>query len=201
MKAAYDRAHKIFEDGNGYARTRELTAGGVHTSQIRELQDEGYIYEIKRGLYQWSDYIIESNQELVEVSKIVPNGVICLLSALSYHGLTTHQPRENYVAIHRDATRHTLPDYPPIRLFYFSDSQYRVGITETTLSGHQVKIYDAEKTLCDVVRYRNKIGQDIVRESLKEYFDQPNVNVEKLMDYARKTGVFSIISQYMEVLP
>lgn len=201
MDRAFKQAGFVFKAGRGYARTKDLTKSGLHTSQIKELKDAGYIHRIKRGLYYYPKYDSKGHQELVEVSKIIPQGVICLLSALSYHELTTNRPRENYVAIHRDARKVALPGYPPIRVFYFSDLQYKLGIVEEDLSGHKVKIYDQEKTLCDLVRYRKRIGQDIVKEGFQEYFSQPKVQIEKLLDYAEKTRVRTIVARYLEILP
>ena len=199
-KALTRKTNRIFANMKGYARTRDLTAAGLHTAQIKRLENEGQIIKIKRGLYKAAEHPIDDGEELVDVSKIVPNGVICLLSALSFHGLTTYQPWEHYVAIHRDAAKPTLPDYPPIRIIYFSDAQYRIGITDVDVHGHQVKIYDAEKTLCDCARYQNKLGKDIVKESFRSYFNRPGKNVDKLMEYAKKTRVQSIVAQYAEVL-
>lgn len=199
-KTLIRKANRIFANSNGYARTRDLAAAGLHTTQIKRLENEGQIIKIKRGLYKTTECPIHDGEELIDVSKIVPNGVICLLSALSFHELTTYQPWEHYVAIHRDASKPTFPDYPPIRIIYFSDAQYRMGITDIDIHGHQVKIYDAEKTLCDCARYQSKLGKDVVKESFRSYLNHPGKNVDKLMEYAKKTRVQSIVAKYAEVL-
>ena len=199
-RALTRKTHRIFANKKGYARTQDLRAAGLHTTQIKKLANEGQIVKIKRGLYKATEHPMQDGEELVDASEIVPNGVICLLSALSFHGLTTYQPWEHYVAIHRDSAKPTLPDYPPIRIIYFSEAQYRIGITNVEVHGHHVKIYDAEKTLCDCARYRNKLGKDIVKESFRSYFQRPRRNVDKLMDYAKKTRIQSIVTQYAEVL-
>jgi predicted transcriptional regulator of viral defense system len=196
----YNHILTVFQQNKGYANTSDLTSIGVHTATIKRLEDEGHIYKVKRGLYRWADYDMDHDGEWVDVSKIVPNGVVCLLSALSYYELTTYQPWEHYIAIHRDDAKIQLPDYPPIKLLYFSESQYREGIIELDLNGHKVKIYDMEKTLCDCARYQNKIGTDIVKESFKAYFKRRNKSIEKLIDYAQKTRVKSVVSKYVEVL-
>lgn len=198
--ALTQRFTTVFKNNKGYARTRDLTMAGIHTTQIKRLEDEGRIFKIKRGLYRLAEDTMESDEELVDISKIVPNGVICLLSSLSYHGITTYQPWEHYVAIHRDAAKLILPEYPPIRILFFSDVQYRVGQMEVDIHDHMVKMYDLEKTLCDCARYQNKIGKDVVKEGFKVYLSRRNKHVDKLLDYARQTRVESVVSQYVEVL-
>ena len=199
-KTLTQKTNRIFANNNGYARTRDLTAAGLHSSQIKRLENEGQIIKLKRGLYKAAEYPMGDGEELVDVSKIVPNGVICLLSALAFHELTTYQPWEHYVAIHRDAAKPTLPYYPPIRIAYFSEAQYSIGTIGIDIHGHQVKIYDAEKTLCDCARYQNKLGKDVVKESFRSYFNRPGKDVDKLMEYAKKTRVQSIVAQYAEIL-
>lgn len=199
-EALFNQIVTLFKQNKGYANSYQLTNLGVHTATIKRLEGDGRIIKIKRGLYRWADYDMDPDKEWIDVSKIVPNGVICLLSALSYYELTTYQPWEHYVAIHRDDTRNHLPDYPPIKLVYFSESQYQLGMVELALDAHKIKIYDIEKTLCDSARYQNKIGTDIVKESFKTYFKRPGMNIDKLIDYAKKTRVKSVVKKYAEVL-
>lgn len=194
------RADVIFRKQGGYAQSKDLVEGGLHTSQIKELMDSGYIYKVKRGLYHAAQIIEGDHQELLEVANIIPHGVICLLSALSFHGLTTYLPKENYVAIHRHARKPVLPEFPPIRIFYFSDVPFNLGIAEVEIGGMHVNIYDKEKTLCDMVKYRKKLGQDLVKEAFKEYFSKPDIQIEKLLYYAAQTRVRTIVEQYLEVL-
>jgi predicted transcriptional regulator of viral defense system len=190
----------IFEANQGYAQTGDLTSRGIHTAHIKKLEEEGQIIKLKRGLYRWNGEVGEAYDEWVDVSKLIPQGVICLLSALSFYELTTYQPWQYDVAIHRNGTRITLPDYPPIRLFYFSDAQYHLGIVNQNMNGHQVPMYDVEKTLCDAARYRNRIGVDIVKESFKRYVQRRDKRIDKLLDYARQTRVTSVVERYLEVL-
>ncbi|MBF8435505.1 hypothetical protein I0Q91_00305 [Halanaerobiaceae bacterium Z-7014] len=126
--------------------------------------------------------------------------LISLLSALSYYELTTNNPWEYYVAIHRDHFKPTLPDYPPISIYYFSDKQYYTGITEINIKGEKIKIYDREKIICDCIRYRKKIGVDVMKEALQEYLKQNYRNIDKLIKYAEITGVKTLMSRYLEVL-
>ncbi|WP_223174522.1 type IV toxin-antitoxin system AbiEi family antitoxin domain-containing protein [Halanaerobium congolense] len=120
-------------------------------SHLYKLQEEGDISRIKRGLYRWNDDEYNSNTELIEVSNIVPNGVICLLSALSYYELTTTNPWEYYIAIHRDEHRPKLPDYPSISIFYFADKQFNTGIKEVDIGGVRLKYMIKRKQFVTVL--------------------------------------------------
>lgn len=115
----YRKIKNTFDKNAGYTRTKEIIEKGIHTSYLYKLVEDGVIYRIKRGLYYWNDYDIDSQQELIEVSKIVPNGVICLIFALSYYDMTSYNPWEYYIAIHRDHYKPKIPDSPPISIFYF----------------------------------------------------------------------------------
>jgi predicted transcriptional regulator of viral defense system len=95
----YEEIKKVFKNNKGYARTKDIIDTGIHTSYLYQLTDENIVRKIKRGLYYWNDYKIDIQEELVEVAKIVPKGVICLLSALSYYEVTTYNPWEYYIAI------------------------------------------------------------------------------------------------------
>jgi predicted transcriptional regulator of viral defense system len=199
-KQKYEEIKKIFRNNKGFSRTKDIIDAGIHTSYLYQLTDDNVIRKIKRGLYYWNDYKIDVQEELVEVAKIIPKGVICLLSALSYYEMTTYNPWEYYIAIHRDDFKPSIPDYPPIKVFYFAEKQYRTGIKEISIQGNIVKIYDLEKTICDCIRYRNKIGIDIVKEALNEYIKKKEKNINKLIEYAKITGVYSITKKYFEVL-
>ena len=196
----FNKIEKIFKKNKGYARTKDIVNAGIHKYYLYELVEEDKISKIKRGLYRWNDYEINSLNELVEVNKIVQKGVICLLSALSYYEITTYNPWEYYIAIHRDEFKPKLPDYPPINIFYFADKQYNTGIKEISIEGNTVRIYNLEKTICDCIRFRNKIGNDVVKEAIYEYLRKKDKDIDKLLDYARITGAYSIVKKYLDVL-
>ena len=196
----YNKIKNIFEKNNGYARTKDILEADIHSSHLYKLQEEGEVSRIKRGLYRWNDDEFDSSTELIEVSNIAPNGVICLLSALSYYDLTTTNPWEYYIAIHRDEHSPKLPDYPPISIFYFGDKQFNTGIKEVDIEGSKVKIYDKEKTICDCIRLRNKVGTDVVKEAMQNYLKRKDKNISKLLDYAEVTGIKNIVKRYLEVL-
>lgn len=190
---------ELFFNNKGYATTKEISNKGVNRYYISNLQKSGVITKIKTGLYKWSEYDFQYNYELVDVIKIVPNGVLCLTSALAYYNLTTMNPWQYEVAMERDR-KIVIPDYPPIKLVYFSKDQFVTGISEVDIDGYMIKIYDVEKTVCDCIRYRNKIGIDIVKETLNEYIKKSDKDFNKLMEYAKVCRIQKILKEYLEIL-
>lgn len=196
----YNKIKDIFEKNNKYARTQDILDANIHSSHLYKLVDRGEVTRLKRGLYRWNDVEYDTDREMVEVQRIVPDGVFSLLSALSYYELTTYNPWEYYLAIHRDHFKPSLPDYPPISIYYFADKQYYTGITEISIKGEKVKIYDQEKTICDCIRFRKKIGVDVMKEALQKYLKQDYRDIDKLLNYAEITGVKTLMNKYLQVL-
>jgi predicted transcriptional regulator of viral defense system len=183
----------------GYVSTKEVEDKGINRYYINQLEKLGLLSKVKTGLYKWGDYDFQYNFEFVDVFKIVPKGVLCLTSALAYYNLTTNNPWQYEIAIER-TKKVTIPDYPSIKLMYFSNKQLELGIVETDIDGHTVRIYNIEKTICDCVRYRNKIGIDIVKEGINEYLKRKDKDLHKLMKYAEVCRGQKILKEYLEVL-
>lgn len=179
--------------GQGISEQRVFT-----TNICRNLVEKGIIIQICHGLYSLP--AIESYNSLHEALLVIPGGIICMGTALSFYELTTWNPPDMHVAIPH-GRKVVLPDYPPIKLYHPSGSFFTTGITQTTLySGHSISIYDLEKTVCDAIRYRNRIGIDVMKESLVEYISRRDKNLTKLYEYAKTLKIISVLQRYMEVL-
>ncbi|MGL5574580.1 MAG: type IV toxin-antitoxin system AbiEi family antitoxin domain-containing protein [Sarcina sp.] len=187
-----------FENNKGYLETKELLVKGYNYKKIKSLVEEGIIEKIKRGIYKYSD-TEENESEYIEISKVIRNAVFCLTSALELHELTTYSPYEYQVAIKR-GRKMIVPEYPPIKIYKFDEKYYELGVEIIEKDGVNLQVYNMEKTICDCIRYRNKIGQDIVSEAIKEYIRKPNKNFPLLMEYAKECRVARILEKYMEVL-
>lgn len=187
-----------FEKNKGYLETKQLLEKGYNYRKIKSLVEKGIIEKIKRGVYKYSD-MEENESEYIEVSKVIGNGIFCLTSALELYELTTYSPYEYQVAIRR-GHKITVPEYLPIKIYKFDEKYYRLGVQTIEKDGINLKVYNMEKTICDCIRYRNKIGQDIVSEAIKEYIRKPNKNFALLMEYAKECRVAKILEKYMEVL-
>jgi hypothetical protein len=198
-KTLYPDIIAVFRKYNGIVNSSILKLYKINYYQLNKLIEMEKIFKLKRGIYALKDmnYIVN---EVVEAALLVPKGVLCLYSALAHHELTTYTPSEYNFAISRKERKPILPDYPPIRLFSYDDDTFDVGIENIEKDGHIIKIYDLERTICDTVKYRNKLDANVVKESLKNYSNSRKKSYTKLLTYADKMRVKSILYNYLEVL-
>lgn len=188
---------EIFSRNQGYARTRDVTGAGVDFRALRKLEREGQIIKVKGGLYRLA--ALDVSDELEAVSRIVPDGVVCLFSAWNYYQLSTFVSSAYHLAIEK-SHKVALPDYPPIKLYYWSEAYWRIGVTEIMVDNTPIKIYDKEKSVCDAVRFRNKVGKDTEKEVLQSYLRERPRNLEKLLHYARLLRVEKQMTTYLNIL-
>lgn len=198
-QAPQQRAQQIFRKNGGMLRMSQAIRSGIHRQTLRVMLDQGVIERLSRGLYQLADAAPPSQPDLAIVAAKVPQGVICLISALAFHELTTQIPHEVYLAIARNAEPPRL-DYPPVRVFRFSDEAFTEGIETHDVGPVSVRIYCREKTLADCFKFRNKIGLDTCIEALRTYRQQRRFNVATLLKYAAVCRVSRVIRPYLEAL-
>ena len=196
---SFAMAKAVFRRHGGVLRTSEALRSGIHPRTLYAMRDAGVLERLSRGLYRITDLPPLGNPDLVAVALKVPAGVICLISALAYHELTTQIPHEVYLALPRGAEPPRL-DHPPVRVFWFTGKAFTEGIDTPELDGLAVRIYSVEKALADCFKYRNKIGLDTAVEALKRYVISRRVPVDKLMAYARICRVEKVIRPYLEAL-
>ena len=188
---------KLFKKNFGYAYLKDLKKVGVHTDQVRKLIQKGIVEKIKPGLYKLTDIPAISNQGFIDINMAMPKSVVCLHSALTYYELTTTIPERVMIALLRGDKPQKFT-YPPIEVFYFSESNYNTGITTKETSNGNFSIYEMEKTIVDCFRYRNKLGKDIAIEGLKNYFSQKSQNLNKLIKYSKQGRMYKIMTPYIE---
>ncbi|HMQ50123.1 MAG TPA: type IV toxin-antitoxin system AbiEi family antitoxin domain-containing protein [Saprospiraceae bacterium] len=186
----------IFQENHGVLTTKELKDLGVSHYEIRQLLEKNIIDKVKRGVYVLSD---SSEEEYLLVTKLVSTGIFCLQSAAFLHNYTTSIPLRHHLAIYTK-DRYHLPEYPPIKLFYWQKSQYELGVQEMMHNDVKIKIYDREKTVCDFLKFRNKLELSMVKEVLHSYLRDPKRNIVRLKNYSRELKVSSILDHYLEVL-
>lgn len=199
MKDAISRAEILFRDHQGMLRTSQALQLGIAPRTLYAMRDAGTLIEVSRGLYRLADLPPLSQPDLVAVALKIPRGVICLISALAYHNLTTQIPHAVYVALPRDAEKPRL-DYPPIRLFWFSGQALTAGVETHTLDGVSVNIYSPEKTVADCFKFRNKIGLQVALEALKNCREQDRCSLQRLLHFSRICRVEKVMRPYLEVL-
>lgn len=180
---------EIFEQNNGYSRMKELREAGIQTRDIAKAVKEKTIEKVRPGLYKLVEFPWDEHGSFADVCNSNKKAVICLLSAASYYELTTFNPSEVYVAVPNNTDKFVLR-YPPTRVYFFADSYYEHGIEIIKTKSGIIKIYNKEKTIGDLFRYMNKLGEDVAMESLKEYLKKrKEINIPKLLKYSEICGV------------
>jgi predicted transcriptional regulator of viral defense system len=190
---------EIFRQHNGILRTAEAIKLGIHPVHLYKLRDEGILEQLGRGVFRLASMPDFSEPDLVLAAKRIPQGVVCLISALSYYELTTQIPHFVYIALPQ-ASRSPQPSYPPLRCFWYSKTTYEAGVETILIDGVPVKIYNIEKTLADCLKFRQKIGMDIVLEALKEYWKRGQTDLDKLYDYAKICRVEKVLQPIIEAI-
>ena len=195
----FDRAVAVFRKHGGILRTSQVLQAGVHPSTLYAMRDDGTLEAVSRGVYRLADSEPLGNPDLVTVATRVQCGVICLISALAFHELTTQIPHEIHVALKRGAEIPRL-DYPPIKLYWISNKAYSAGVETQELDGVSVRIYSPEKTLADCFKFRNKVGLDTAVEAVWFYRERRNVKVDALIHYAKICRVEKVMRPYLEAI-
>ncbi|MDZ7615529.1 MAG: type IV toxin-antitoxin system AbiEi family antitoxin domain-containing protein [Patescibacteria group bacterium] len=183
----------------GVLRPRDLDAEGIPREYLRRLVNAGAMERTGRGLYVVAGLKPTPNHTLAEAGKRVPHGVVCLLSALQFHGLTTQSPFEVWLAIDGKA-RLPKVDYPPIRIVRFSGRAFELGVHEHRIEGVVVKVYNPAKTIADCFKYRSKIGLDVALEALRDCWRKRRATMDELSAAAASCRVANVMRPYMESL-
>jgi len=199
MLSSQKRALAVLRRHIGFARTRDFEQAGVGRWVLSALVKAGVIERVRHGLYRLPDVPALDHRDMVEACAAVPRGVVFLLSALSYYDLTTYSPWRVSLAV-QSKTKVVLPQSPPIELHYLSPQYYELGVITLDLPAGKIQIYDREKTVCDCLRYRNRIGLDLALEGLKNYLRSPNRNTDKLLRYARLCRIEQLLRRYLEAM-
>lgn len=183
----------------GVIRPKDLDRYNIPRKYLHILYRKGLLYRIGRGLYVSPEFEPTEDRSLAEVCKRIPHAVVCLISALSFHGLTTQLPSKVWVAIDRKAR---LPNEAelPVRIFRFSGKALTEGVEEHRIEGVTVKVYRPAKTVADCFKYRNKIGIDVSIEALKDCLQQRKCKPADIEHYARICRISSVIRPYMEAV-
>jgi len=197
--ARFEAAAAVFRERGGILRMNEAIRSGIHRRTLYELRDCGVLEPLSRGVYRLADSRPLGNPDLVAVSRRVPRGVICLVSALAYHNLTSEVPHEVYLAVPRTSGLPRI-DYPPVRVFRFGPASFEAGIETRKIDGVPVRIYGPEKTIADCFKYRNKLGLDVALEALKDHRARGRFDVKRLMHYANACRVKDVLRPYVEAL-
>jgi predicted transcriptional regulator of viral defense system len=152
---------------------------------------------VKRGLFRLNDSPRVFQE--AEVARMIPNGIFCTFTAWSYYELTTHVPAEYHIAIPR-SIKIVLPDYPPVKLYYYGIETFDIGKTSAEINGSLVNVYDLERSVCDAVKFRNKIGTDLMSEIFRNYIRRNDKNLDKLLKYASEFRISKTLKQFLQII-
>lgn len=171
----------------GYGRTEYY--------KMLEKARKGELIQVRRGIYATPEQL---SGNMIDIEAIVPGGILCLWSAWNIHNLTTSTPQAFHIAVKRDRTV-TVPDFPQVEIHHYTDKILRIGVEQMTIDGFKINVYDAERCVCDAVKFRNKVGTDICSEIIGNYLERSERNISKLMDYAETLRVAAVLGKYLEV--
>jgi predicted transcriptional regulator of viral defense system len=193
------QAETIFRRHRGVLRTSHALKLGIHPRILYRLRDSGRLVSVTRGVYRLADLPEPSQPDLLVVASRVPQAVICLISALSFHGITTQIPHEVHIALPRRA-RYPRLDHPPTRVFLMTGAAYSEGIETHSIEGVEIRVYGPEKSVADCFKFRNKIGLDMALESLREYRRKYRSGMDDLWRFAKICRVAAVMRPYLEAL-
>ncbi len=195
----FQKAIAVFEKHGGILRTAQALRAGIHPGTLYSLRTSGKLEAISRGLYRLAGRPPLGSPDLVTVAARVPRGIICLISGLAFHGLTTEIPHEVHLALPRGSEEPRLT-HPPIKTYRFGGSAYAEGVEKHVIDGVIVRVYSPEKTLADCFKFRNRVGLDTAVEAIRFYRERNRVKVDELIRYAAICRVGKIIRPYLEAL-
>jgi predicted transcriptional regulator of viral defense system len=183
----------------GVLRSKDIEAHGIHREYLRRLEQRGQLIRSGRGIYTRREADFTEQHSLVEASQRVPHSVVCLLSALRFHQITTQAPFEVWLAI-EGKSHPPREKLLPLRIVYMSGKAFQAGIETHQLEGIPVRIYNLPKTVADCFKYRNKIGLDVALEALKESWQERRCTMDELWHYAKICRVSNVMRPYLESL-
>ena len=192
-------AKKVINESGGIAQTSEFLAAGLYKSDIGKLVNEGVLERIRHGFYQ-----LAGNLDITEaeyLSRLIPEGIVCVESALFHYGYTDFTPREWSIAVPRTVSQAKLKTAViPCKAYYIQSDVYELGKSQADFDGTTLSIYDKERTICDCFKYRSKLDNEIFAKAVKAYAADQEKNLANLSKYAKQLRVYKKVTDLMEVL-
>jgi predicted transcriptional regulator of viral defense system len=189
---------ETFRQHGGVLRTGQALIRGIHPAALYSLVEAGQLTRLARGLYRLADAQEFSNPDLAVVAAKAPDAVVCLISALSFHGITTQVPRAVYLAVSRGRYAGLRLRTPPVKIYRFDAASFDEGIEAHQIDGITVRIYGVARTLVDCFKYRNKLGLDIAIEALRFARERKRISNREILHFARLLRQVRVIGPYLE---
>ncbi len=195
MKA--EHAINIFEQNGGLLHTSQALGLGIHPRTLYHLRDIGELEAISRGIYRLTSLPPLSDPDLTTIALRVPRAVVCLVSALAFHGVSNEIPHKVHIALPRGAKKPRI-DYPPIQVHQFGAEIYTAGVAVVQIDDVQVQVYSLAKTIADCFRFRNSLGTDVAVQALGDAIRREGVSPAEILNYARICRIETVIVPYLE---
>ena len=192
-------ASNIISERGGVAKSADFVAAGIPAGDIVRLCNEGYLERVRHGYYSLADAHETSKEQLL--ATLIPQGIVCVESALFHYGYSDFAPRKWSIAIPRSMSRKRLDvDALPLQAYYASPELYELGKTTDDFDGVTLSVYDRERTICDCFKYRSRLDNEIFNKALNAYANDKKKNLKNLSEYAKKLRVYKKVTELMEVL-
>lgn len=189
---------EIFDRYGGMMRTTQLAEEKVFYPQRQKLMEDGHIEKVRRGYYQWNSS--EDFSEVSTVTRLFPDAILCMDTALRYYGYSDRTPGDWHLAVSKDSGKSRFNiDYPFLKPYYIEPTVLELGLTKGAMDGHEIRIYDKDRVICDCLRYRNKMDKEIFNKAIQNYIADPEKSIPKLMEYAGPLRVKKIAKDLIGV--
>jgi predicted transcriptional regulator of viral defense system len=189
---------EIFDRYGGMMRTTQLAEEKVFYPQRQKLMEDGHIEKVRRGYYQWNNS--EDFSEVGTVTRLFPDAILCMDTALRYYGYSDRTPGDWHLAVSKDSGKSRFNiDYPFVKPYYIEPTVLELGLTKGAMDGHEIRIYDKDRVICDCLRYRNKMDKEIFNKAIQNYIADPEKSIPKLMEYAGPLRVKKIAKDLIGV--
>lgn len=196
---AVEAAERVFTAHDGIMRTGEAFAAGVHRRTLYWMRDHGKLETLSRGIYALGSAPLPASPDVAAVMRRVPDAVLCLVSALEFHGIGTQIPSAVQIALPR-SVRPPKIDRPRVQVFSMSEQTLRAGVEFHTMAGSEMRVFGVAKTIADCFRYRSRIGLDVALEALQEVVRKRAITPAEIMRFARIDGVQTVVEPYLQAL-
>ena len=189
---------KTFDQYGGIMRTKELQKENIFYRRLQQLIDEGYVEKVRYGYYQWIDE--EDFSEVGTVIRLFPDAILCMDTALRYYKYSDRTPAQWHLTVSKDSGKSRFNiDYPFIKPYYVEPKILEIGLSNGNMDGHEVRIYDKDRVICDCLRYRNKMDKEIFNRAIQSYIADPEKSIPKLLEYAETLRVKKVAKDLIGV--
>ncbi len=193
MKQKLEEIKTLAKRANGIFRTADLKKLGFTAYEIRKMLEKHFIERIKHGYYSLSE-TVENCSDAEIIARLFPEGVLCMYTALFYHGYSDRTPLAWDIAINKDVSKSRFKiDYPYVQPYYMEAHLLLFGITNATYGDTDLKIFDKDRLICECVFFENKIDRETYNKAIQGYIADPNKNISNLLDYSKKRRILKKI--------